>query len=267
MKIRIIGCGAMGGAMAQILALHGRSLSLVDHVLERAEALGAALHCPVFEDPLEGLSPEDFLLIAVKPQDFSKLAETLKEVNCALVISIVTGITTAELKGAFPHSPVLRMMPNLAVQYGEGIAALIEDPDLNHLKTAIEDVFAPLGYLRWFPETLADGVTSLTGSGPAFVFTMVESMVDAAIAMGFSAESGYELVKKMIGGALTTLHESHKVPGELKWRVTSPGGTTIAGLRLFEEKGVRSGILETFLAAYHKSIELSQRERSGQSRN
>lgn len=255
MTIRIIGCGAMGGAIAHTLAAQHLPIAVMDTSQERAEALAHSLQCKLLNDPLQDLSPGDFLIIAVKPQDFSQAVKALKNVHCALVVSIVTGISTSQLKLTFPHSPVLRMIPNLAVRHGDGIVALVEDPDLTHLKFKIEELFSPLGLTRWIPEKLALATTALAGSGPAFVFTLIESMVDAAIAMGFTSEMGYDLVKKMVGGALTTLYESNEHPGELKWKVTSPGGTTIAGLRLFEEKAVRSGIIETFLAAHKKAQE------------
>lgn len=263
MNIRIIGCGAMGAAIAHVLAEQGRQIAVVDSLHEKAKALANSLGCRFFDDPLQDLSSDDYLIIAVKPQDFSQASEQLRNVHCALIASVVTGISTSQLKSTFPHSPALRMIPNLAVRHGDGIVALVDDPDLIDLKPAIEDVLSPLGLIRWIPEKLANATTALAGSGPAFVFTLIESMVDAAIAMGFTAEVGHDLVKKMVGGALTTLYESNKHPGELKWKVTSPDGTTIAGLRAFEERAVRSGIIETFLAAYKRAQELGN-EKSGQ---
>ncbi len=91
------------------------------------------------------------------------------------------------------------------------------------------------------PERLFNGIDALTGCGPAFVFALLESMVEASIAMGFSAEMGLDLIKHMVGGALTTLYESPESLEELKWKFTAPGGTTIAGLRTFEQKGVEAG--------------------------
>jgi len=172
------------------------------------------------------------------------------------VVSILASVPIAKLKEAFPGKAVLRMMPNLAVRYGDGVVALAEDPDLLHMKHIIEENFSPLGLIKWIPEEKFDAITALTGSGPAFVFAMVQAMVEAGIAMGLSATEGYELVKQMMGGALTMLYESDDHPTELKWRVTSPGGVTIAGLRAFEERSVGSGIIETFLAAYEKSKNL-----------
>ncbi len=256
MGIRVIGCGAMGSAIAQTLAENGQEISLYDKHSDRAIGLARAISAHVCHSPLEGTSREDFLLIAVKPQDLESIAKDLEGFEGKLIISILTGVTIEQLKAVFPDNTVLRMMPNLAVRYGDGIVALAEDSDLLYLKDEIEKTFAPLGLVRWFPEKHLNAVTALSGSGPAFVFAIVEAMVDAAIAMGFSADEGYELVKHMLGGSLTTLYESNELPAELRWRVASPAGTTIAGLHAFEANGIRGGIMDTFLAAFERAQEL-----------
>lgn len=256
MEIRIIGCGAMGSAIAKVLAENGKKISLYDIYRERAETLARSIKARVSHSPLEGLVPQDYLLLAIKPQNFQIAANQLQAFKGRLVASIITGITLSQLKTVFSHSKSLRMMPNLAVRYGAGITALAEVADLTPLKTEIEMFFSPLGVLRWLPEENFDAITALTGSGPAFVFTLIEAMVDATVAMGLSSDMGYDLVKHMIEGTLTILYESNKLPGELKWHITSPAGTTIAGLRTLENKGIRSGIIETFLTAFQRAREL-----------
>ena len=258
MQIRIVGCGAMGSAIAQTLKEAGKEISLYDKFAERADSLARAIGVPQYKHPLEDLLFGDCLLLAIKPQDFESATEELKEFEGGLVASILTGISTERLKKAFPTSTVLRMMPNLAVRFGDGVVALAEDPSLAPHKEKITEIFSPLGMLRWIPETLFDAVTSLTGSGPAFIFLLIEAMVDAAIAMGFSAEMGYELVKQMVGGALTTLYESPESPAELRWKVCSPNGTTIAGIRALEKNGARHALIEAFLAAFERSKELGK---------
>ncbi len=259
MSIRMIGCGAMGGAIARVLAENGKEVALYDKYRDRAEALGQEISAHVCSAPLEGHYPDDILLLAFKPQDFHSSAEELKGFRGKLIVSILTGISTQQLKEAFPDTPVLRMIPNLAVRYGDGIVALAEDFSLLSLEDEIEELFAPLGLVRWVPEAKCDAVTALTSSGPAFVFSLIDAMVDSAIAMGFTAEEGYELVKQMMGGSLTTLYESKELPSQLKWKVTSPNGSTIAGLRAFESHAVRSGIIETFLAAHTRAQELGKK--------
>lgn len=258
MKIRIIGCGAMGSAIAQVLVEAGKDVSLFDKHEARAESLSKDLGLVTTKFPLENLTFGDVLLLAVKPQDFETVVEELNTFEGGLVASILTGISTERLKNAFPQCTTLRMMPNLAVRYGDGVVALAEDSLLEPYKERIEEIFAPLGMLRWIAESNFDAVTALTGSGPAFVFTLVESMVDAAVSMGLSADMGYDLVKQMVGGALTMLYESPDSPSELRWKVASPGGTTIAGLRALEKHGARSALIEAFVAAFERSKELGK---------
>ena len=258
MKIRMIGCGAMGSAIAQTLMEAGKEISLYDKHQGRAESVGREIKAPIATSPLEDLLQGDGIVLAVKPQDFNEVAEELKTFDGGLVVSILTGVTTHRLKEAFPQCTVVRMMPNLAVRYGDGVVALAEDPELAPYKERIEEIFSPLGLMRWIPESLFDAVTALTGSGPAFVFLLIEAMVDAAISLGFSSEIGYELVKQMVGGALTLLYESHESPSELRWKVCSPGGTTIAGIRAMEKCGIRHGLMEAFSAACRRAQELGK---------
>lgn len=258
MKIRIIGCGHMGRALAEVLTEQGKKVSLYDRHPERAESLGLEIGAEVVSSPLENISLEDFLLLAIKPQDFSEAVQELKGFLGACVMSIITGVSLAQLKEAIPGALHLRMMPNLAVRYGDGVIALAENPDLDPMKSRIEEELSTLGLLKWIPETQFDAITALTGSGPAFFFAMIEGMVDAAVEMGFSTDEGYELVKQMVGGSLTTLYESDDTPGELIRKFSSPAGTTVAGLKAFEQKNVRQGIVDTFLASYARAQELSK---------
>lgn len=258
MIVRIIGCGSIGSALAQNLAENGKEVILFDKHPERSETLARAIQASVCVSPCDNLGLDEAILIAVKPQDFSTVAQELQGAFGNLVVSVMSGITTTQLKERLPHAAILRMMPNLAVRYGDGVVALAEDPSLNSYKSSIEQLFTSLGLIRWMPERLFNGIDALTGCGPAFIFALLESMVEASIAMGFSAEMGLDLIKHMVGGALTTLYESPESLEELKWKIAAPGGTTIAGLRTFEQKAVRSGIIETFLSSYKQAQELTK---------
>lgn len=251
--IRIIGCGNMGGAIAHVLASSGNVISVYDKHTPLAQKLSEEASVAVSKTPLDGLSADDFLILAIKPQDFQEALKELKGLQGIIVVSVMMGISTTQLKEAFPGNAVVRFMPNLAVRYGRGLIAAAEDPLLGALKDKIGQTFSPLGSLHWISEKNFDAVTALTGSGPAFVFAMIQAMTTAAVTMGFSTTEGFTLVKEMIEGAMVTLEASGAFPEELISKITSPGGTTIAGLRTFEEKGVRSGIIETFLSAYERS--------------
>ncbi len=146
------------------------------------------------------------------------------------------------------------MMPNLPLIYGEGVIGLCSDEKMiKEDRDILAKLFESLGKIYWLPESKINGLTALTGSGPAFFFSMVESMIDAGIAMGFAAKDAQSLVYQMLKGSLTLLERSEKHPGELKWQIASPQGTTIAGLKRLEELAVRGGIMNTFLAAYDRA--------------
>lgn len=260
-KLGIMGCGEMGTSFSMKLA-SSHEVFVYDKNQSKAEQLAKASEAIFVKDVKDLVNSVEVILLAVKPFD---LGEVVEEIKSRLklsqkIISILAGTPLATLKGYFQHNPVLRMMPNLAVKYGKGIIGLSEDGSLpQDFKEMISRLFSPLGTLYWFPEDKMDGLTALTGSGPAFVFVMVEAMVDAAIAMGFPAVEARQLVLQMLEGSVTLLEKTGKHPSELKWQVSSPGGTTIEGLNRLEQEGVRSGIIQTFLAAYHRSQQISKR--------
>ena len=150
------------------------------------------------------------------------------------------------------------MMPNLAITCGQGAIALVADESvLEDRKILISDFCEPLGKVYWISETKINAFTSLAGSGPAFVLAMIESMVEAGIAMGFNAQDAQGLTLQMMSGTIALLSSQGDHPGSLRWKISSPGGTTIAGLKRFEEGSIRGNIMNVFLAAYERAKELS----------
>jgi pyrroline-5-carboxylate reductase len=260
MKITIIGCGTMGKGFAQRLSA-SCTLFFYDRHVEKAEYLqqkGYGKACHRVEDALE---QSEVIILAVKPQGFAEVAKLIDRKPPAnqMLISLLTGIPIARIEERFPHHRVIRMMPNLALIYGEGLIGLTTGIQLTKKeKKQLLEICGPLGKVYWLEETKINAFTALAGSGPAFVFTLIESMVDAGIAMGFSAKDAQEIVQQMIKGSLHLLDNSGQHPGELKWQIASPGGTTIAGLRTLEELGVRGGIINTFFSAYERANELSR---------
>lgn len=254
MKIAIIGCGNMGRALATRLS-KSNELYLYDHTIGKSEGFeneGLGKSCKSLDDLLKN---SEIVILAVKPQNLKEMAETLHLRKGQILVSILSGATLAALKGYFPEATIVRMMPSMAVAYGAGVVGLCSD---DASKDLISKTFESLGMLYWLPESKINALTALTGSGPAFFYSIIESMVDAGIAMGFTSEEAKKLVYPMLEGSLTLLENSHQHPAELKWQITSPQGTTIAGLRKFEESAVRAGIMNTFLAAYDRANELSK---------
>lgn len=262
MKISIIGCGNMGSGIATRLS-ETNQLFLYDHSSEKTEILAKKGYGKAYQKIDEALNQSEMIILAVKPDNIKEAGELIKNHlrNDQIIVSLITGITIETLQSYFPNVKVIRMMPNLAVIYGEGVVGLSSNEKLEkEEKDHLTKIFSPLGKIHWMPEEKINALTALAGSGPGFVFAIVEAMADSGIAMGFSSEDSKNLVCQMLRGSLTLLEQTGKHPGELKWQVTSPKGTTIAGLKKLEESAIRGGIMNTFLSAYERANELSVNE-------
>lgn len=262
MKVCVIGCGKMGGGIAQRLASENE-LFLYDHSDKRAEELATSIQATACSTASQAISQSEVILLAVKPQDLEQLVkETHREFYAKqLVVSCLAGITTNMLESYFSEIPVLRIMPNLSVIQGEGVVGLVDSEELEpSFKEKANNLFSSLGSLHWVPESKIDAISSLTGSGPAFVSVMIASMIEAGVAMGIDSELSKELVFQLVSGTITSLKDTGKNPDQFKLEVASPGGTTISGLVTMEQEGVRSGIINTFIATYYRNLELSEEE-------
>ncbi len=252
MKITIIGCGNMGKALAQRLS-QTNQLFLYDHHIENAESVAQDGYGKACKDIEDALHASEMIILAVKPQNLKQVATLIKDSlqENQIIVSLLAGTPNIALRRCFPTAHIVRMMPNLPLIYGEGVIGLSSDEKVQKEdKEHLTKIFEVLGKVYWIPEEKMDGLTALTGSGPAFFFTIVEAMIDAGIAMGFTAKDAQGLVYQMLQGSLVLLEKSAQHPGELRWQIASPQGTTIAGLRKLEELALRGGIINAFLAAY-----------------
>lgn len=258
MNITIIGCGTMGSGLAKQLSAH-HTLFLYDHRPEKAQRLQQEGYGTACENLHKALQQSDHVILAVKPKNLEEVVSLMRtDLTHYTLISLLAGTPLAKLKQEFPHQHIVRMMPNLAMIYGEGLIGLTSDDFLTEEeRKQFSTLFKPLGKVYWLLEAKMNAFTSLAGSGPAFVFAIIESMIDAGIGMGFNAQDAQELVHQMITGSLHLLDKSAKHPGELKWQVASPEGTTIAGLKKLEELALRGSIINIFFAAYERANELS----------
>lgn len=250
----------MGGGIAERLGVDNQ-LFLYDYQVEKAEQLEQSGHGKVFRNLMDVVKNAEVIILAVKPQNIKEVANKIgnKTRDDQIIVSLLAGTSIKLLGTCFPASRIIRMMPNLPLILGEGVIGLsaddcISSQDKDHLTT----LFKPLGKVFWLPEHQFDALTSLAGSGPAFFFVMVESMIEAGIAMGFTSQESQSIVYQMMRGSLGLLEQHRKHPAELKWRVASPQGTTIAGLKKLEEHALRSAIINTFLEAYNRARELSR---------
>ena len=259
MQIAIIGCGNMGGILAERLS-QTHQLFLYDHHCEKAAHLAQEGCGKACSDIGEALHAAEMIILAVKPQNLKQVVNLIKNglQEHQVIMSLLAGTPIETLKRYFSAAHIARMMPNLAIIHGEGVIGLSSDEKIKEAdKERLTKIFEVLGKIYWIPEEKMDALTALASSGPAFFFTIVEAMIDAGIAMGFTAIDARGLVHQMLRGSLTLLEETHKHPGELKWQIASPQGTTIAGLRKLEELALRGTIINTFLAAYEQGCKLS----------
>lgn len=207
--------------------------------------------------------PADIVLLAVKPQVMSRalddLVDTLQEEK--LVISIAAGIPTSLIVNRFSFPVrVVRVMPNTPALILEGMSALA--PGVHATPEDLETarrLFEAVGRVVIVEESLLDAVTGLSGSGPAYVFLVIEALSDAGVKVGLPRDVAYLLAAQTVRGAARMALETGKHPGELKDMVTSPGGTTIAGLHALEQGGVRAAFINAVEAATLRSRELGRR--------
>jgi pyrroline-5-carboxylate reductase len=200
------------------------------------------------------------LLITVKPQDMGALLDEIRPVVTGdkLIISVAAGITTSFIGRRLSGDvPVVRVMSNTPVLVDEAMSVISAGPHAaeEHLRRA-EQLLRPVGKVLRIPESQQDAATALSGSGPAYVYFLVEAMVDAGILLGMPRGNALEMVKQAVFGAATMLRDSGEHPVLLREAVTSPGGTTINAIRELERHGVRAAVLAAIEAARDRGREL-----------
>ena len=260
--IAILGAGKMGEALLSGLLRAGRSPADVAAVVRRPER-GAELSAGYGVSVLsaeEAAKTASTLVITVKPQDMTRmLAEIAAFVDPSqLVISVAAGITTSFIERSLGSEvPVVRVMSNTPVLVDEAMSVISAGSfaDERHLVRA-EELLRPVGKVLRIPESQQDAATALSGSGPAYVYYLVEAMVDAGILLGMPRRTALEMVTQAVYGAATMLRDSGEHPVILREAVTSPGGTTISAIRELEKHGVRAAFLAAIEAARDRGQEL-----------
>jgi pyrroline-5-carboxylate reductase len=262
-KLGVIGGGVMGSAIISRLLTQGTYQStdilISEPTLAQRESLEQQYGVQVTDDN-NSAATAPVLLLAIKPQVFDKVVADLAQSNPAqLVISILAGVSIAQLERAFPDRAVVRAMPNTPATVGMGITAISAGTHVRaeHLNAATQ-IFQAVGEVVTVPESLMDAVTGLSGSGPAYVAIAIEALADGGVAAGLPRQIADRLALQTVLGTATLLNESQLHPAQLKDRVTSPGGTTIAGVAKLEQAGFRSALIESVIAAAKRSQELGR---------
>jgi len=261
MKVAVIGCGVMGSAFAKHFAKK-HSILLCDRDKIKTQALAKEIGA-IFEENLGAAIKEaEVVLLAIKPKDLLAVAKIGEDAfdEGKILISILAGTPISLLKRNFPKATIVRSMPNLALIFGQGVMGLAENGHSPEVKQQIDTLLEGIGLIAWMPEDKLDALTALSGSGIGFVLVMIEAMIDGGVHLGFTAKESREIVLKTIEGAISLMRESGKHPAELKLQNASPGGTTIAGLKVLEEEGIRSGIVHAMVACYEKALSIMKNQ-------
>lgn len=258
--LQIVGGGKMGEALIGGI-LRGGDLApgdvrVVEAVAERLEALAELF-------PGAQISPEigpaAGTIIAVKPAGAAAVTAAVAAAGGGRILSIAAGVTLAQLEDAAgPGVAVVRAMPNTPALIGEGASAVAGG---THAFDADVDwavgLLGAVGVVVRVDESQLDAVTALSGSGPAYVFLIGEALIDAGVSAGLSRDLATTLAAQTLVGSAQLMAQSDLVPSELRAAVTSPGGTTAAGVRVLEQRAVRAALIDAVHAAFERSREMA----------
>ena len=262
-RVAIIGAGVMGETLLSGLLRAGRSADDIvvgEKRAERAAELREKYAVTVLANT-EAAEQADTVALVVKPQDMGDvLAEIAPHLKPGqLLISLAAGITTSFIESHIPDGiAVVRVMPNTPALVDEGMAAISPGThcDEEHLAHA-EELLSATGRVLRVPEKQQDAVTAISGSGPAYIFFVVEAMIEAGVHLGLPRTTATDLVVQTLYGSATMLRETGEHPTVLRERVTSPGGTTAAAIRELEDHKVRAAFITAMEAARDRSIKLA----------
>lgn len=258
-RLAVVGGGNMGAALVGGLLQGGwaaADLAVVEVLPSRAEQLRELFPGVTVTNETPAC---EAALIAVKPYDVAAACTTAARAGASRLLSIAAGISVAALQAAAgPDVAVVRAMPNTPALVGEGAAGICPGPTADEADLVwAESILGSVGIVVRVPESQLDAVTGVAGSGPAYLFLVAEAMIDAGVLAGLSRANSEALVTQLFVGSSALLRERGDA-AQLRAMVTSPGGTTAAGLRALENHGVRAAFLEAVMAATERSAELGR---------
>jgi pyrroline-5-carboxylate reductase len=273
--IACIGSGNMGGALMKGAASlpGGANIGVADLDKPKARALAKKLGGTVYASNIEAVKKADYVFLAVKPQVLTAVLEEiapavqkrLTDKNAPVLVSMAAGWSIAKIqailgggsgKGA-AKAPVVRIMPNTPALISRGVIAMTASAEVPANKAAeLEKIFAAAGIVDRLEEKYLEAVTGLSGSGPAFVYLFIEALADGGVRAGLPRDKALRYAAQTVLGSAAMVLETGKHPGELKDMVTSPAGTTIAGIAALENGAFRGTVMNAVDAACRRSREL-----------
>jgi pyrroline-5-carboxylate reductase len=266
MRLGLIGGGFMGEALVSAVLKQGLAkpdeVTASDVAAQRREHLSAAYGITVTGDNTEAARGADVVVLAVKPQEFPAVAQGLQGAvgGSQTVVSIMAGMPVARIAQELGHQAVVRVMPNTAAFVGQAISVWVAGRAVGEEgREAARALLRCLGReIEVADEKYLDMATAVNGSGPGFILLFLEALIDGAVHIGLRREVAEELAVQTLLGSASMAREMDRHPAELRNMVTSPGGTTAAGLQVLEDAGLRGAIIDAIEAAYERAKELSQ---------
>ncbi len=261
MQIAFIGGGVM--AEAAIRGILNKGLTTPDEVVvsdisaERSSYLSQQHRVVIAQDNCSAGEKAEVIVLAIPPRSLAEVTEKLK--GCIkpqqLVLSIVAGATIASIRQGLNHTNIARAMPNISAQVGEAmsvwtVATEVSEPHKQKARSILDALGKEIFVTD---ERYIDMATAVSGSGPAYVFTIIESFIDAAVHIGLPREIAEPIVLQTVLGATELVKETQLHPAELRSLVTSPGGTTAEGLLQLEKGGLRALLSQAIIASYEKA--------------
>lgn len=265
-RIGFIGAGNMAAALIGGIVRSGleppSQVIASDVSAERLEFVRDKYGIAVAESNIDLLKESEFVILAIKPQQFRDVTGELDQLfhRGQTLVSIMAGVRIDALRGAIGRSaPIIRVMPNLPALVGAGMSALALSPGVTEREAQrAEQILGTVGETVRVPEDLMDAVTALSGSGPGFIFALVEAFIKAGEEIGLEPETATLLARQTFFGSVRLMIESGDGAAELRQRVTSKGGTTEAGLKALAEAGLEDVIRKGITAARDRSVELGK---------
>lgn len=260
-KIAFIGGGAMGEAIIGSLIRDGLveagQICVSEPVEARRQALHSAYGVATETDNSRAAADASVVVLAVKPQVLGIVLPDLRGrlAPDALILSIMAGVRISTLQNGLGHAKIVRSMPNTPAQVGKGMTVwtatdAVSESDRSTAQAILEAMGQAL-YVQ--EEHYLDAATGLSGSGPGFVYLLLEALIDAGVHVGFSRDQAQQMAVQTVEGSVALLRQTGQHPAELRNRVTSPAGTTAAGTLVLEQRAVRAALIEAVDAAYRRS--------------
>jgi pyrroline-5-carboxylate reductase len=261
--IAVLGAGKIGEAVARALSESDKvsKVIITKRNLSTLEALEKSKKFEITSDNKKAAQKADIIVIAVKAGDAKHVLQEISDyTEDKIVISLMAAISIKTIQKMLPKSKIVRAMPNIAATIGEAITAYSTDQKLTKEELSkVEFVFGTFGDSVEVPESLMDAVTALSGSGPAYIAVMIESMVSAGLKVGMPRDIAFKLATKTLTGTANLLSQKKMHPAELRDSVTTPAGTTIAGLYELEKGSFRTSIMNAVEAATLAAQKVAQK--------